>query len=116
MRRPPNAILVVPPGQEAASLAPLPVRELFGVGPKTAARLAQLGIQTIGELAGSSELDLSQHFGKNGYEIALRARGIDNRPVETESETKSVSRETTFELDVSDALRLRQTLLHLCED
>jgi len=106
----------VSPGEELAFLAPLPVRELFGMGPKTAERLAQLGIQTIGDLAGQSELELSSRFGKNGYEMALRARGIDNRAVETESETKSVSRETTFERDVSDALRLRQTLLHLSED
>lgn len=113
---PPNAILVVPPGEEAAFLAPLPVRELFGVGPKTAERLAQFGVQTIGDLAGRSELELSQRFGKHGYEMALRARGIDNRPVEPESETKSVSRETTFERDVSDTMRLRQTLLRLTED
>jgi nucleotidyltransferase/DNA polymerase involved in DNA repair len=89
---------------------------LFGVGPKTAERLTQLGIQTIGDLAGRSELELSQRFGKHGYEMTLRARGIDNRPVETESETKSVSRETTFDRDVNDPLRLRQTLLHLVEE
>jgi len=58
--QPPNAIQVVPPGEEAAFLAPLPVRELWGVGPKTAERLAQISIQTIGDLAACSELVLAQ--------------------------------------------------------
>ncbi len=49
--QPPNAIQVVPPGQEAAFLAPLPIQALWGVGPKTAARLNELGVRTVGDLA-----------------------------------------------------------------
>lgn len=113
---PPNAIQAVPPGEEAAFLAPLPVRELWGVGPKTAEHLAQLGIHTIGDIAAWSELELAQRFGKNGYDIARRARGLDDRPVEINAETKSVSRETTFERDVSDPEALRQTLRRLSGD
>jgi DNA polymerase-4 len=112
---PPNAIQVVRPGQEAAFLAPLPVEELWGVGPKTAAQLEQLGIRTMGDLAARSEADLAQRFGKQGYELVRRARGIDERPIETVRETKSVSQETTFIHDVSDAAKLKRTLLELAE-
>jgi DNA polymerase-4 len=112
---PPNAIQVVPPGEEAAFLAPLSVRDLWGVGPKTAEQLARLGIQTVGDLARWPELDLAQRFGKNGYDLARRARGIDERQVEPVSETKSVSRETTFERDVRSEETLRRTLLELSE-
>ena len=60
---------MVPPGQEAAFLAPLPADPLWGVGPKTAARLAELGIHTIGELARWPEDDLVRRFGKNGLDM-----------------------------------------------
>ena len=107
---PPNAIQIVPAGAEAAFLAPLPTTALWGVGPKTAARLAELGIHTIGDIAGWPERELSRLFGKHGHDLALRARGIDDRPVVTSREAKSVSQETTFPRDVRDATLLRQTL------
>jgi DNA polymerase-4 len=107
---PPRAIKVVPPGQEATFLAPLPAQALWGVGPKTAERLAGLGLLTIGDMAGWPEEDLGRRFGKIGYDLAKRAKGIDDRPVETERETKSISQETTFPRDVTDAQTLRQTL------
>ena len=88
---PPNAINVIAPGAEAAFLAPLPVRELWGVGPKTAQRLRQMNVETIGDLTRWSERDLAMRFGKLGHDLARRAMGIDNRPVQTEHETKSVS-------------------------
>lgn len=113
---PPNAITVVPPGTEAAFLAPLPVRELWGVGPKTAEALARLGIRTIGDLARWHESDLRQRFGKHGADLAQRAKGIDDSPVEPESETKSVSKETTFARDVRDGQVLRRTLRQLSEE
>lgn len=107
---PPNAIKVVPPGQEAAFLAPLPVRELWGVGPKTAERLHKMEVETIGDLTKWSERDLVMRFGKLGYELSQRARGIDNRPVETERETKSVSSEITFNEDTADEDKLKREL------
>ncbi len=113
--KPPNTVKVVPPGQEATFLAPLPVRELWGVGPKTAERLAQLGIHTIGDIARRPEADLAQRFGKHGHDLALRARGIDYRPIETEHEAKSISQETTFVKDISDEDALRKTLRRLSE-
>ncbi len=113
--QPPNTVKIVPPGQEAAFLAPLPVMELWGVGPKTAERLSQLGIRTIGELARWSEADLVRRFGKLGHDLARRAKGLDDRPVETEHEAKSISQETTFARDISDGTVLRCTLRRLSE-
>jgi DNA polymerase IV len=107
---PPNAITVVEPGQEAAFLAPLPCDALWGVGPKTAERLRELQIETVGDIARRPEADLIALFGKNGYDFARHARGLDDRPVVTEHERKSVSQETTFERDVRDGEVLRRTL------
>ncbi len=113
---PPNAITRVPPGQEAAFLDPLPVRELWGVGPKTAETLLKLGVTTIGDLARYPTSALIRRFGKHGEEMAQHARGIDERAVETESETKSVSKETTFTQDVRDGETLRRTLRTLADE
>jgi len=99
---PPRSILNVPPGTERAFLAPLPVRALWGVGPKTAERLASVGINTIGELADASESALIKLFGKNGYFLAKHAAGIDEREIQTEYEIKSISQEHTYNQDVAD--------------
>jgi len=113
---PPNSVTVVPPGTEADFLAPLPSRALWGVGPKTAERLAGLGMHTIGDIAAWDEADLARRFGKHGTGLSRHARGLDDRPIVTEHEAKSVSRETTFRQDVSDDERLRATLDRLAED
>ena len=112
---PPNAIKVIPPGTEAVFLAPLPTRELWGVGPKTAEALARLGIHTIGDIARWPQGDLVRRFGKHGAELAERARGLDDRPVEPESESKSVSNETTFAQDIADSATLQRTLRTLSD-
>ncbi len=112
----PNAITVVPPGTESAFLAPLPVRDLWGVGPKTAEQLALLDVNTIGDLAQIPEAELRFRFGKLGTELYHRARGLDDRPVEPDRETKSISHETTFAQDVSSREELRLTLRRLSED
>ena len=106
----PNAIQVVPPGEEASFLATLPTRALWGVGPKTAEKLAELDIHTIGDIAATPAATLQYHFGKNGADLHQRAHGIDNRNVETSHETKSISQETTFAVDVRDDAQLRRTV------
>jgi len=112
----PNAITVVPPGQETAFLAPLPTRALWGVGPKTAERLAALGIRTIGDIANWPEEDLVQRFGKHGRDLSRRAKGIDDRAVVAEhGGAKSVSKEVTFARDVADGRKLERTLWRLSE-
>lgn len=112
----PNAICMVPPGDEAAFLAPLPVLALWGIGPKTAERLRELGIQTIGDLAHWPEDALVRRFGAHGTDLARRCRGLDDRPIVTEREAKSVSQETTFARDTADSAALRQTIRAQAED
>lgn len=107
---PPFGFTVVPAGDEAKFLAPLPADMLWGVGPKTNARLAELGMHTIGDIAGWPEKELVNLFGENGRDLWRHANGIDNRPVVTEYETKSVSQETTFNVDIHDQKTLEKTL------
>jgi DNA polymerase-4 len=113
--RPPNAILVVPPGKEAEFLAPLPTEALWGIGPKSAERLAELGIQTVGDISRFPVNELVKHFGKFGDELTKKSLGIDNSSVHTSHKVKSVSNETTFAQDVSDLQLLHETLHKLSE-
>ncbi|HUF00016.1 MAG TPA: DNA polymerase IV [Anaerolineales bacterium] len=108
--KPPNALTVVPFGEEAAFLAPLPADMLWGVGPKTSARLTELGIYTIGDLARWPEGELIRMFGENGRDLARHSKGIDDRPITTEHETKSISQEITYSKDVRDDAVLQKTL------
>jgi len=110
---PPFALTVVPPGKEAEFLSPLPADMLWGVGPKTYARLSELGIHTIGDIARWPEEQLVRLFGENGREMAKHARGQDERPVVTEREVKSISQEVTFSRDVRDDEALEKTLTKL---
>jgi DNA polymerase IV len=81
---------------------PLPVRRINGIGPKAGAKLATLGIKTIADLAAADKALLAEHFGR-GYARWLHdaAHGRDERPLSTSSEPVSVSRETTFDRDLS---------------
>ena len=114
--KPPCAIEVVEAGREAEYLAQLPIRELWGVGPKTAESMYALNIETIGDIAQQKEQFMIHHFGKHGYDMWRRARGIDNRAVETDSEAKSISNETTFVRDVRDGDELRRVIRNLGEN
>ncbi len=106
----PDGLTYVPPGAEAAFLSLLPIRKLWGVGPKTAEKLANLGVKTIGNLAQQSESELVQLFGINGAAMWRRAQGIDNSPLKTARIAKSISQETTFAQDVDDLQILGDTL------
>jgi DNA polymerase-4 len=108
--KPPNALTVVPFGEETTFLAPLPADMLWGVGPKTSARLTELGIYTIGDLAKWPESELVRMFGENGRDLAKHSRGIDDRLIVTEHETKSISQEITYSRDVRDDQVLQKTL------
>ena len=113
--KPPNAITIVPSGQEASFLAPLPIQRLWGVGPKHAETLTKLGLTTIGDIANWSEAALTNRLGKLGGDIWHRAQGIDFRPVLTEHEAKSISKEVTFAEDTADAAELKLTLRRLSD-
>jgi DNA polymerase-4 len=114
--RKPDGLVVVPPGEEAAFLAPLDIRRLWGIGPKTAERLHGLGIRTIGELAALPIETLARALGDHGATLHDRALGIDSDPVTGGGqEAKSVSHETTFAIDVTDIEEIERTLLALTE-
>ncbi len=111
----PEGFSVVLPGTEAAFLAPLPVRVIWGIGPKTAEKLAALGIESCGQLAQANVDDLRRRFGKHGHEMQERARGIDGRSVKTErGPAKSISQEWTFNSDIGDPAVLREKLRQMC--
>ena len=115
-RRKPGGLTVVPPGREAAFLAPFDVRRLPGVGPRAEERLRRAGVGTIGRLAALRDDELRRLLpGKLGPVLRDRARGIDPRPLETSSEPVSISAEETFPRDVADRERLQGELRRLAE-
>ncbi len=109
--RKPGGLVVVPHGREAAFLAPLAVRRLPGVGPKAEERLHAAGIETIGDLAALTDEELRRLLpGSVGTMLRDRARGIDPRELELDTERISISVENTFERDISDRERLHDEL------
>jgi DNA polymerase IV len=113
--RKPDALVVVPPGSEAAFLAPLPITRLWGVGEKSAVALAELGVQTIGDLAALPGGLLERRFGRHGASLAERARGIDVDPVGGGEAAKSIGHEHTFDRDTADAEEIERTLLGMAD-
>jgi DNA polymerase-4 len=114
--RKPAGFTVVPPGREAEFLAPLPVEKLPGVGPALLEQLRDRGVVTVGDLARVPPHLLRLSFGEWGELLAHRSRGEDLRRVTPREEVKSISREHTFEEDVSDVSLLESTLISLTED
>jgi DNA polymerase IV len=117
--RKPNGVSIVYESELVQKIWPLPCRKISGIGPKAGAQLEQLGIRTIGELARCERRWLEQHFGPNhGGWMYDSAWGRDDRPVVTQSEPVSMSRETTFERDlhaVRDREQLRALFTDLCQ-
>ena len=97
-------------------LDPLPVSKIFGVGPRTARRLEQMGVHTVGDLAGRDRSQVARDFGTSGAWIHDLAHGIDTRRVTPRREEKSHGMERTFPDDVSDREELRRFLLEFCEE
>src|SRR2546423_1955125 len=114
--RKPRGLVVVPPGTEAAFLAPLPLGKLPGCGPATAVRLERVGVRTIGDLAALPDLLLGELFGQYGRLLGAHARGVDPSPVLPPGYPKSISREVTFDRDVREAGKVRATALGLLQD
>ena len=111
----PDGLTVVQPGTEAGFLAPLPVRTLWGIGPKASERLLAEGIETIGDLARQSEDWFFSWFGKNGPQMRGLALGHDDRPVLVSRETKSVSAETTLTEDTGSPELLHELVARLAQ-
>ncbi len=111
--RKPKGFVVITAAEAAAVLAPLPVSKIFGVGEKAAAKLAQFGIETIGELASADLQLLAKVFGINAPVVKKLAVGLDTRPVQPEVLEKSLGREITFSADLTDRDSLKEVLLNL---
>lgn len=99
----PDGCRVVLPGDEGQFLAPLPVRALWGIGPRTAEWLAELGIETCADLATADADDLARRMGVHARSLPARARGLDGRRVRAgRHRPKSISAERTFDRDLDD--------------
>ncbi|MDR1016617.1 MAG: DNA polymerase IV [Coriobacteriales bacterium] len=106
----PRGLTIVYPGQEAAFLAPLPLRRMSGLGAKSVAKLRRLGLSTLGDLADCDLTLLKPIFGKNAAEMRERAAGRDRSAVEATDKVKSVSNEVTFSSDLIEPTELRQAI------
>ncbi|MEW6225835.1 MAG: DNA polymerase IV [Chloroflexota bacterium] len=113
--RKPDGLVVVPPGDEAAFLAPLPISRLWGVGEKTAAALRDFGVRTIGDLAALPPDALVRRFGKHGASLVERAVGIDPDPVAGGEAAKTIGHEHTFDVDTADREVIERTLLGMAD-
>jgi DNA polymerase IV (archaeal DinB-like DNA polymerase) len=110
----PDGLTVVRDEEVEVFLASLPVRKLLWVGRKTEAKLKELGVNTIGDLANYDASALTSMFGVMGWQMHLMARGVDHSEVEERVGVKSVSHETTFEEDTADLSVILQALSDLC--
>ena len=111
----PRGFAVIGGGEAAAFLAPRPVTQILGVGKVAQKRLAADGFRTVGDLQRASPADLMRRYGAEGARLARLARGIDDRKVQAERETKSISAETTFDQDIADFRALELRLWRLSE-
>jgi DNA polymerase-4 len=113
--RKPDGLVLVPPGEEAAFLAPLAISRLWGVGEKTATALAEFGVKTIGDLAALPPTAIERRFGKHGASLVERAHGIDPDPVAGGEAAKSIGHEHTFDVDTSDREVIERALLGMAD-
>ncbi len=107
----PDGLTEVPPGAELDFLAPLPIGKLWGVGPKTQERLAELGVKVVGDLRRFDESAFIRRFGEHGAHLHALAYAKDPRGVETGRARKSISHEDTYHQDVRGRDNLRAKLL-----
>jgi DNA polymerase-4 len=111
----PDGLTVIRPADVTATLDPMPVRRLHGIGAKTAARLEQQGIYTLGQLRRAPESVLWPLFRRDTREIRERAAGIDDRPVVADAPEKQISSEETFDVDLKDHEELLRRLAQLAD-
>ncbi|PRP96443.1 DNA polymerase IV [Enhygromyxa salina] len=107
----PDGLTEVPPGHERAFLAPLAIRQLWGVGPKTAQALQRLGVRTVGEIAQLGAATLEQELGEHGLHLHRLSLGLDDREVTPGRERKQISHENTFEIDLTTRAEIEEWLL-----
>tara|TARA_R110002126_G_scaffold4409_8_gene23156 strand:- start:52 stop:1308 length:1257 start_codon:yes stop_codon:yes gene_type:complete len=112
----PDGFRVIQKMEVREVLDPLPVRKIFGVGPRTAKRLEGMGVRTVSDLASRDRAEVGREFGASGLWIHDLAHGIDPRRVSPRREEKSHGMERTFVDDISDREELQQILLSFCEE
>lgn len=112
----PNGFRAIPPGKEAAFLAPLPVGAMPGIGPATERTLHAMAIKTLGELAARPDAQLRRYLGDLGPALARHARGEDDTPITVGHLMKSVGHERTLRENTRDRTFLRATLAMLCDE
>ncbi len=112
----PDGLVLIEPGTERALLAPMSVRVLPGVGPATGDHLRRGGISTVGDIAEAGEDELVRLLGKaHGSALYAMALARDRRPVVAERDTKSVSVEDTYDVDIHDRARVRAEVQRLAD-
>ena len=111
----PDGLTVIRPGDVRATLDPLPVGRLFGIGPKTAERLEEQGIFTLGQLRAAPEPVLRPLFRRETRKYQDRAAGIDERPVVSDAPEKQISSEETFDVDIRDHAEMQERLAQLAD-
>ncbi|MBR1590266.1 MAG: DNA polymerase IV [Acidaminococcaceae bacterium] len=111
--RKPHGFVKITPEEAAALLAPMPVAKIFGIGRSAEEKLKQFGIERIGQLAAAEPEILRKVFGINAGQVKLLAQGLDDRPVVSEEEAKSVGKENTFDFDLTDFASCRDEVLDL---
>ncbi|OON77415.1 DNA polymerase IV [Streptomyces tsukubensis] len=115
-RAKPDGLVLIEPGTERALLGPLSVRTLPGVGPATGDHLRRAGITTVEEIAGAGQDELVRLLGKaHGAALHAMALARDERPVVAERDSKSVSVEDTYDVDIHDRVRVRAELARLAD-
>jgi DNA polymerase-4 len=113
----PDGFTIIKDEDVESHIWPLPARKLWGVGPKTETYLKEMGIKTIGELASLSLDRLIEEFGQSyGNYLYEASRGMDESPLITHWEPKSISRETTFQRDVDNWQVIAKTLVELTKE
>ncbi len=111
----PDGLTVIRPEDVRATLDPLPVGRLFGIGPKTAERLEEQGIFTLGQLRAAPESALRPLFRRETRRYQDRAAGIDERPVVSDAPEKQISSEETFDVDIRDHAEMQERLAQLAD-
>jgi DNA polymerase-4 len=111
----PRGFSVIGRAETLSFLADKPVRFVWGIGQSTSEKLAKDGLMTLGQIQSMAERDLVARYGKLGAHLWHLARGHDERIVDPDGETKSVSAETTFDIDIAEFDELAHELWPLCE-
>jgi len=111
----PNGLFVIKPEQGLAFVSSLAVAKFHGVGPATEAKMHAIGIATGDDLRQWSEADLVENFGKSGHYFYHIARAVDERPVQSTRQRKSIGKETTFQQDIRSIIELKGHIDNLAQ-